>query len=382
MQSGMIEIRKVTSRKELKQFVDFRYDLYRNDEYDVPCLFFDEMNTLDKDKNPAFDFCEAEYFMAFRDGRMVGRIAGIINRKANRRWESRIVRFGWIEFEDDREVSSALIKAVIEWGKDKGMDKIIGPIGFTDMDREGMMIEGFNELGNMYSNHNFPYYHEHIEALGFEKDNDYMLYKVTLTGEVPEKYEKVARLCEERYNLHVMKPTRRQLMKGGLGKQIFGMVNETYKDLYGYSELSDKQIKQYIDSYIGFADTRLITIVTDGNADDKMVGFAVSIPSFSKALTKIPRGRLFPFGWWHMLKVLKFHMTDTVDMLLIGVLPEYRVKGANAIIFSDLIREYARYGFKYAEAMPQMEANEKVRSNWQYFDSRQHKRLRCYKKRI
>ena len=234
----------------------------------------------------------------------------------------------------------------------------------------------------MYSNHNFPYYHEHIEALGFEKDNDYMLYKVTLTGEVPEKYEKVARLCEERYNLHAMKPTRRQLMKGGLGKQIFGMVNETYKDLYGYSELSDKQIKQYIDSYIGFADTRLITVVTDGNADDKMVGFAVSIPSFSKALTKIPRGRLFPFGWWHMLKVLKFHMTDTVDMLLIGVLTEYRVKGANAIIFSDLIKEYARYGFKYAEAMPQMEANEKVRSNWQYFDSRQHKRLRCYKKRI
>lgn len=378
----MISIRKVATKKDLAQFIDFRYELYRDDQFDVPCLFFDEMNTLRKDKNAAFDFCEAEYFMAFRDGKMVGRIAGIINHKANRRWERRTVRFGWIEFIDDREVSASLIRAVIDWGKSKGMDEIVGPMGFTDMDREGMMVEGFGEMGNMYSHHNFAYYPEHLEALGFTKDNDYMLYLVTLDDKIPDKYARVAALSRERYNLKVMKPTRRQMMKGGWAERIFKTINETYKNLYGYSELSEKQIKQYVDLYIGFADMNFITIIVDGNSDGKLVGFGIAIPSFSKALQRLRRGRLLPFGWWHLLKVLKWHRTDTVDLLLIGILPEYRAKGANALIFADLIPRFYECGFKYAEAMPQMEANEKVRSNWQYFNARQHKRMRCFKKKI
>lgn len=378
----MIEIKKVQTKQELKAFVDFRYELYRDDECEVPCLFFDEMNTLNKEKNTAFDFCDAEYFTAWKNGKMVGRVAGIINHKANKRWNTSAVRFGWLDFIDDKNVSEALIRSVEDWGRSRGMTQIIGPLGFTDMDHEGMMVEGFNELGNMYSNHNFEYYPKHLEQLHFEKDNDYLLFKITLPNDVPEKFKKIADIAEKRYNLHSKKLSRKDLLKGGYAAKIFEIVNTTYKDLYGYSELSEKQIAQYTDEYIGMADPKLISAVVDSNDNDKLVGFGVSLPSFSKAMQKLKKGRLFPFGWWHMIKVLKMHKTDTVDLLLIGVLPEYRSKGANALVFNDLVQQFIAYGFKYAEAMPQMETNEKVRGNWEYFDSRQHKRLRCFKKKI
>ena len=373
-----IEIKKVTDRKQLRQFVQFYYDLYRGNQHFVPYLFFDEMNTLRHDKNPSFECCDAEYFMAFRDGKMVGRVAAIINRRANERWDVRQVRFGWFDFIDDIEVSRALLKAVEDWGREQGMNQMAGPMGFIDTDREGMLVEGFNELSTMYVNYNYAYYPEHMERLGgFRKDNDYMEYQVKVPEVVPDKFAKITEMVTKRYGLNIRKFTRRELVEGGWGRKIFEMVNETYSNLYGYSHLSERQIDKLVVDYIKIADLNLISSVMDG---DKLVAFGVTFPSFTRALQKTRDGRLLPFGWWQLLRILKWHKTDTVDLLLIGVLPEYRQKGANALIFNDLICQFQRYGFKYAEAMPQMEANEAVRSQWQYLESRQHRRHRCYRK--
>ena len=379
-----IEIRRVTNRQELKQFVQFHYDLYRDCPQAVPFLYSEELKTLRHDSNAAFDFCEADYFMAFRDGSMVGRVAAIINRKANEKWNRRQVRFGWIDFIDDAEVSRALLDTVAEWGRERGMTEMAGPLGFTDMDREGMLIEGFDQDATMYINYNYPYYPQHIEQMGgFEKENDYMEYLVRVPEQVPDKFHKIAEMVGKRYNLHVRKFTRAELVEGGKGREIFGIINATYKDLYGYSQLSDRQITQLVDEYIKIADLNLVTAIEDWSADDhRLVGFGITFPSFTSALRKTRDGRLLPFGWWHLLRTLKWHKTDVVDLLLIGVLPEYRQKGANSLIFDDLIQWFQRYGFKWAEAMPQMESNEGVRSQWQYLEATQHRRHRCYRKTL
>ena len=375
-----LEIRKITDKRGLKQFICFYYNLYRGSKYAVPFLYFDEWNTLSRDKNASFECCDAEYFMAFRDGKPVGRVAAIINRRANERWNRRQVRFGWFDFVDDPEVSRALLQAVEDWGKARGMNEMAGPLGFTDMDREGMLIEGFEEMATTYINYNYPYYPKHMERMGgWQKDNDYMEYLVTVPDVVPEKFAKVAEMIRKRYGLRVHKFTRHELVSEGYGRQVFELVNATYKDLYGYSHLSKRQIDKLVNDYIKIADLNLITAIMDG---DRMVGFGITFPSFSRALQKTHDGRLFPLGWWQLLRILKWHKTDVVDLLLIGVLPEYRSKGANALIFDDLIRQFQRYGFRYAEAMPQMERNEAVRSQWQYLESRQHRRHRCYRKMI
>ncbi len=373
-----IEIKTVTNRKELVQFVQFYYDLYRGNDCVVPFLFNDEMATLSRDKNPSFECCESEYFMAFRDGKMVGRAAAIINHRANERWNRKQVRFGWFDFVDDLEVSTALLKAVEEWGRQRGMTEIAGPLGFIDTDREGMLVEGFDELSTMYINYNYPYYPQHMEQIGgFEKDNDYVELRVKVPETVPEKFSKITEMVRKRYGLRVHKFTRKELIDGGYGRQVFNLLNATYKDLYGFSQLSERQIDKLVNSYIRIADLNLVTAVMDG---DKMVGFGITFPSFSRAMQKTRDGRFLPFGWWHMLKILKWHQTPIVDLLLIGVLPEYRAKGANALIFDDLIRWFQRYRFEYAETGPQMESNESVLSQWQYLEHRQHRRHRCYRK--
>lgn len=379
----MIEIRQVTDKQGLRTFIDFYYRLYSGSEYAVPYLYSDEVATLSPDKNASFECCEAAYFLAYKDGDVVGRVAAIINHRANEQWNNKAVRFGWFDFVDDEEVSAALINAVENWGKEKGMNQICGPMGFTDMDREGMMIEGFNELATHYINYNYPYYPEHIGRMGgWTKDNDYVEYQVKVPETVPEKFAKVADMIERRYNLHTRKFTRKELVEGGIGHKLFEMINITYKNLYGYSNLSDRQIDSLVNSYIKKADMNLITGVVDGNADDKLIGFGITFPSFARAMQRTRNGRLLPFGWWHVWRALSWHKTDTVDLLLIGVLPEYRSKGANSLIFRDLIQYYQKYGFKWAEAMPQMETNEGVRSQWQYLDARQHRRHRCYKREI
>ena len=375
-----IEIKPVTTRKELQQFVQFYYDLYRNCKFAVPFLYSEEMSTLREDKNTSFECCEAQYFMAFRDGKLVGRVAAIINKRANECWNRKQVRFSWFDFVDDKEVSTALLKTVEDWGREKGMTEITGPIGFIDTDREGMLVEGFDELSTMYINYNYPYYPQHMEQLsGFEKANDWVELRVKVPEVVPDKFAKITEMVRKRYGLRVHKFSRKELVNDGWGKKIFDLLNETYKDLYGFSQLSDYQISQLVNDYIKIADLNLVTGIMD---DDKLVGFGITFPSFSHALQKTNDGRFLPFGWWHLLKTLKWHKTDTVDLLLIGVLPEYRSKGANALIFDDLIRQFQAYGFDWAITGPQMESNEGVLSQWQYLESTQIRRHRCYHKEL
>lgn len=379
-----IEIKKVESRRDLCKFIDFHNELYKGNPYHVPNLYFDEMNTFRKDKNAAFDFCEAEYFMAYRDGKAVGRVAAIINHSANKKWERESVRFGWIDFVDDIEVSKALLKAVEDYGKSKGMKEIVGPLGFTDMDPEGMLLYGYDQLGTQATAYNYPYYPEHMDRMGgWEKDNDYVEYKLYVPEEMPEKYATIAKMIQKRYNLQVKKLKRNEIYgENGYGKKIFDVVNETFKDLYGYSKLTDRQIEQYVKMYLPMADLDLITIIEDWNTPDhKVVGVGISIPSLARALQKCG-GKLFPLGWWHILRALKFHKTEVVDLLLVGVLPEYRQKGANALLFYDLIPHYQRLGFKWGETHVEMETNMKVQGQWQYLNREIHKRRRCYKKDI
>lgn len=378
-----IVIKKITDRRGLKDFIEFRYDLYKDNPYDAPNLFFDEMNVLDKKKNAAFEFCEAAYFLAYRDNKIVGRIAGIINHKANERWNRKTVRFGWIDFIDDITVSTALLQAVADWGKAKGNNELVGPLGFTDMDPEGMLTQGFDQLGTMATSYNYDYYPKHMEQIGgFEKDNDYVEYKIIVPKKMPDKLKKIAEMIQTRYNLRVKKLKRKDIYKGGYGKRIFELINATFKDLYGYSELSEKQIKQYVDMYLPMADLNLITLIEDAGKDNKLVGVGITIPSLTLALQKCHKGRLFPFGWWHIIKVLKFHQTKIVDLLLVGILPEYRSKGANALLFSDLIPWYQKYGIEWGETHVEMETNTNVQSQWQNFDAHCHKRRRCYIKKI
>ena len=376
----MIEIRKVTTKRELKKFIQFYYDLYRGSEQAVPYLFFDEMATLRRDKNPSFECCEADYFLALRDNKVVGRVAAIINHRANERWQVQLVRFGWFDFIDDLEVSSALLDAVEQWGRERGMTEMAGPLGFIDTDREGMLIEGFDELSTMYVNYNYPYYAKHIEQLtGFKKDNDYVELRVKVPQDDNFKFHKIAEMVKKRYGLSVHKFTRDELLNQGMGREVFHLLNETYTDLYGFSQLSAQQIDKLVNDYIKIADLNLVTAIMDG---DRMIGFGITFSSFSRALQKTRDGRLFPFGWWHILQILKRHKTDTVDLLLIGVLPNYRSKGANALIFDDLIHQFQRYGFTWAVTGPQMESNEGVLAQWQYLESTPVRRHRCFRKQL
>ena len=378
----MIQIEKVTDKKGLKRFIQFRYDLYRDDPNDVPYLYFDELNNLDKKKNASFEQCDADYFIAYKDGKPVGRVAAIINHAANKRWEKKVVRYGWFDFIDDLEVSKALLQTVEDWGEERGMTKMTGPMGFADTDREGMLIEGFEEYGTMYASYNYPYYPKHMEQMGFKKDNDYVQCRVKVPEKVPDRFAKVAEMVGKRYNLHVHKLTRHELLKQGYGRDVFKMLNTTYNNLYGFAPLTESKVDQLVDQYIRIADLNLISVIMDGNENDKMVGFGITFPSLTYAMRKSRNGRLLPFTWLRLLNAIKWKHADTVDMLLIGVLPEYRSKGANALIFNDLIRQYQAYGFKWAEAMPQMETNEHMLGQWQYLEADYHRRLRCFSKMI
>ena len=381
-----VEIKKVTDKKGLNAFIQLHYDLYKGNQYDAPNLYSDELHTLSKDKNAAFEFCEAEYFLAYKDGEVVGRIAGIINHRANEAWNRNSVRFGWIDFIDDPEVSKALLDAVMQWGREKGMTEIVGPLGFTDMDPEGMLIEGFDQLGTMATIYNYDYYPRHMEQMGgWEKDNDYVEFKVFVPQEgMPEKLKKISELVMKRYNLHIRKVKRKEVLgKEQMGRKVLDVVNKTFGHLYGYSHMTERQIDEYLEMYFPMLDMNLLTLIEDWNTPDhQVIGVGISISSMTRALQKCRNGRLWPFGWWHCLRALKMRKSDIVDLMLIGVLPEYRTKGANALFFYDLIPWYQKYGFKWGETNVEMETNEKVQSQWQYFDYEQHKRRRCFKKNL
>lgn len=374
-----LEIRRLdASRGVLKKFVNFGIDLYKDNKYYVPSLVMDEINTLTPAKNPAFDFCESAYFMAYRDGKPVGRIAGIINNAVNQKTGEKSVRFGFVDFIDDREVSAALFDAVEKWGKEKGMNQIVGPLGFTDMDPEGMLIEGFDKESTMATIYNYPYYQQHIEALGYEKDIDWIEFRMAVPDAIPERYARISDIIKRKYELDTPKYTNAKKLVKDYGQEIFKLINEAYKDLYGYSPLTPRQIDHYINMYIPVLRLDNVSLIVD--KEKNLIGVGIAMPSLSKALIK-SRGRLFPFGWTHLLKALKCQ-NDVVDLLLVAIKPEYQSKGVNALLFTDLIPYFIKNGYKYAESNPELEVNQRVQSQWQYFDTEQHKRRRAYKKTI
>lgn len=375
----MIDIKRIEPTKgELKKFTQFQIDLYSSNPYYVPPLVSDDVATLLPGKNPAFDFCESVYFMAYRDGRPVGRIAGIINRQVNENSKEKAVRFGFIDFIDDYEVSAALLKAVEDWGRSKGMKKIIGPLGFTDLDHEGMLVDGFEELSTMATIYNYPYYPEHLERLGYSKESDWVEFLIDVPETIPDKYDRIAEIVKRKYGLKVLKYTSRKRVKDEYGKALFHLINEAYASLYQYSPLTERQIDYYIDIYLGLLNLDLLTLIVD--KDSKLVGVGISMPSMSRALQK-SKGKYLPFGWYHLLKGLK-GKNDRVDLLLVAVHPDYQNKGVNALLFQDLIPYYNKYGYKYAESNPEMETNSKVQSQWEYFPYRQHRRRRSFHKNL
>lgn len=376
-----ITIREVETKKELKKFIRFNYELYKDNPYSVPDLYEDMLNTF-SDKNAAMEFCKAKYFLAYNEkGEIVGRVAGIINEKANKKWDRKTVRFGWIDFIDDIEVSKALLYKVEQWGRENGMTEMQGPLGFTDMDAEGMLIEGFEELSTMATIYNYPYYPVHMEKLGFEKDADWIEMRLTVPREtgLPERLKRIAEIVMEKYNLSIKKYTSSKKIAKDYGQDIFKLINEAFSPLFGYSELSQKQIDQYIKMFLPFLDLKLISLITE--ADGKLIGVGISMPSLSRALQKA-KGKLFPFGWFHLLKALKWEKPKDLDLMLVAIKPEYQNKGVNSILFYDLLPIYIEEGYEYVETNVELETNTKVQSQWIYFERRQHKRRRCFKKEL
>lgn len=372
-----VEIKKVTTKSELKRFIRFNYEFYKDNPYSVPDLYDDMLNTFSPKKNAAFEFCEADYFLALRDGKIVGRVAAIINRRANETWNRKTVRFGWIDFIDDMEVSTALIDTVKQWGKERGMTEIEGPLGFTDMDAEGMLVEGFDQLSTMATIYNYPYYPQHMERLGLSKSADWVEMKIYVPDAIPEKHRRISDIIAKRYNLHIRKlKSKKEVRQSGVAHDIFRLINDAYTPLFGYSRMTERQIDQYVKMYVPVLDLRMVSIVE--NEENEIVAVGISMASLSRALQKA-KGRLLPFGWYHLLKALMWKRPKVLDLLLVAVRPDYQGKGVNALLFTDLIPVYKELGFEYAESNPELEMNEKVQNQWQYFKTEQHKRRRCFK---
>ena len=374
-----VVIKTVSSKKDMKVFVRFANKLYKGNRYYVPSMPFDDLNTLDKDKNGAFDFCEAEYYLAYKDGQVAGRVAAIVNHKANQTWKVDQVRFGWIDFIDDIEVSSALLDAVVKFGKDRGMTQIVGPLGFTDFDPEGMLVEGFDRLSTMALIYNYPYYPEHMKRLGYYKETGWVEYRITIPDQLPDNHRRLSSLIKDRYGLKVRKMTRRQIRKENYGRKLFELINETYCVLYGYSLLSDRQIDQYVDLYLSLVDTKMLTFIE--NPEGELIAAGISLPSLSEALQKC-NGEILPFGWWHIMKAMFWKKPDTLDLLLIGVRQDYQNKGVNSLLFVDLFENYKKMGFKYAETNANLETNAKVQAMWTPFEKELHKRRWVFGKEI
>ncbi len=374
-----VQIKAVETKSELRKFVRFANKLYKGNEYYVPSMPMDDMNTFNREKNGAYDFCDVELYLAYKDGKLVGRVAAIINYKANEAWKANQVRFGWIDFIDDIEVSSALLDAVVAFGKAHGMTQVVGPLGFTDFDPEGMLVEGFDRLSTMALIYNYPYYPEHMKKLGYYKETGWVEYRITIPTEIPEKHRKVAEIVTEKYGLKVRKMTKRQIRKERYGHKLFHLINETYCVLYGYSLLSEKQIDSYVDVYLSLVNMDMLTFIEDGGGE--LIAAGITIPSLSRALQKC-NGEIFPFGWFHLLNAMFWNKPDTLDMLLIGVRPDWQNRGINSLLFVDLITRYNNMGFRYAETNANLETNAKVQAMWTPFEKELHKRRWVFGKDI
>ncbi len=368
----MVEIREVNSRKEFRKFVNFHYQLYKGCPHWVPPLYSDELNTLSSKKNPAFDYCELAMWNAYKDGGIKGRIACIFNHSQREKEGIFIARFGWMDFVDDEEVSEALVKTAEKYAKEHGAVKITGPMGFCDFDRQGLLIEGFEELGSMVTLYNYPYYARHIERLGYVKDVDMVEYQIMNSGKVPDQVERLSAAVLKRLKLRVV-PLKRPKDILPYAKGIFTVMNEAYEALHGTTNITEKQMDYLTKQYFGFIDPDYIKIIV--NENDKVVAFGISMPSLSKALQKT-NGRLFPFGFIPVLRALK--KNDTLELYFVGVKPELQNKGVNAIIMAEITKSGIKKGIKIAESSVELETNLKIQAFWKHFDHRMHKRRRFY----
>lgn len=372
-----LTIHEVKSKKELKKFIWFGINLYKDCEFAAPPLLMDDLLNLSKGKNPALDFCDATYFLAYKDNTIVGRIAAIINPVSNETWNQKHARFGWVDFIDDAEVSKALFDTAIAWAKEKGMTAIHGPLGFTDFDHEGTLIEGYDKLGTLATIYNYPYYPKHIEQNGFVKDIDFKEYLITVPEVFPEKYFRIAEIVKQKYNLTPKYFKKRKEVVDKYALKIFDLLNLCYKDLYGFSKLNEKQIAFYIKLYFSFFRLDTVSVVVDEK--DDVVALGIAMPSFTKALQKA-KGSLFPFGWYYMLRAL--NKNNVVDLYLMAVHPDYQNKGVNSIMFADIMPTSAKNGYKFAESNPELETNTRMSSQWGSFEYVNHKSRRVYIKNI
>lgn len=374
-----LEIREITTRKELKQFIEFTNTLYRECEYYCPPLFFDEMNCFDKEKNPALEVCDYKLWMAYRDGKAVGRIAGIVNYRANETWGYKNARFGWFDFIDDLEVSKALLDKVAAWGKEKGMTAINGPVGFTDFDHQGLLLEGYDYLAPMASLYNFPYYVKHFDAYGLTKDADWIEIQVYPPTCCPERLNRIAEIVKERSKVRVDKVKNARELVRKYGIEYMDVIDIAYQKLYNFQPMTIKQKNYYKDMYFPILNFDFVTLVV--NDKDEVVGVGVGMPDISEPLRKCG-GHLFPFGWYHVLKALKAKQMDAFNFLLIAVRPDYQDKGINALFFQDQIPYINKYKIKRLETTAILETNTKNIANFTQFDHKMHKRRRAYIKQI
>lgn len=374
-----VEIRKVQTRRQLRAFVNFPEKLYKNNPYYVPPLVFDQMDTLDQKKGAAQEFCKSALYMAYKDGKPAGRIAAIVNFKANEQWNHKEVRFGWYDFIDDPEVSEALMNKVYEFGREYGMESVVGPLGFTDFDPEGMLIAGYDRLNTMALIYNYPYYNEHMERMGFGKDTDWVEYKLFMEDQLPERLGRIANIVQQRTNVHVKQLTRKIIRKEDYGTKVFKLINECYKDLYNFTVLPDHMAKKYLDFYLSILDLRYLVMLE--NDKDELVAFGITMPSLAGALQK-SRGKLFPFGWWHIAKSMFWKHEEGIEMLLIGVRPDYQNTGINTLLFNYLFPFFKKQGVKWAETNAVLETNIKNQGQMEQFAHECVKRRRSYIKKL
>ncbi len=369
-----VQLREVTSRRDLKRFVLFPFSLYKNNPNWVPPFIVDELNTLRRDRNAAFRYCEAAYWLAWRDNKVVGRIAAIKNDRFIQKWGKSYARFGWIDFVDDREVSAALLTRVEEWARERGLVGIHGPMGFTDLDKEGMLVEGFDELGTLPMIYNHAYYPEHLEALGYQKDVDWLEYEIKAPPEIPEKVLRVQDMVLKRSHLRLVEARRSKDLRP-YAREVFEVLNEAYADLYGVVELSEEQIDAYIKQYFSFIQPDYAKVIVD--QDNRVAAFGIGMPSLSRALQR-SKGRLLPVGFLHILHALR--KPRQLDLYLVAVRPKYQNLGVNSILMTEITRSGLRNGIRSAETSGELENNKAVQDFWKHYDKRQHKRRRCYVK--
>lgn len=369
-----VSIKEVTSRKDLLRFIKFPFKLYHRHPYWVPPLIQDEVNTLSKDKNPAFEFCDSRYWLAYSNGDIVGRIAAIYNRKAVEKWQKKQLRFGWFDTEDDLEISKALFEQVENWAVELGMEAIHGPLGFTDLDYEGMLVEGFDELGTMVTIYNYPYYPRHVEQLGYQKDVDWIEYQIKVPESLPPDIDRIVTAAKEKYGVKLLDLKRKKDILP-YAKEIFQVLDKAYVELYGSTPLTERQVETYIKQYFSFINPDYVAVLL--NKSGNVIGFGITMPSLSKALQKA-RGRLFPFGFIHLLKALR--KNSKADLYLVGIIPQHQGKALNSLMISTVAKAFIRNGIRLVETNPELENNRQVQAQWKFFEKRQHKRRRCYLK--